>query len=219
VPRRQVGVAMADSSSQQDLIARAVRGDRTALGLVLLDQYGRLSRHVAPKLAGRLAGRVGVDDIVQETFRQAIRAIESCQARTGRSFSAWLNTIADRCLLDALKKLNRKKRGGDRVEARAPAADPFGSMANLVEMLSDGRRSPSQSAARREAVAAMQAGIAALPDDQRQAVRLHHLSGKSVVETATMMDRTPGAVRGLLRRANEALREALVRATLWLSTK
>jgi len=210
---------MADSSSQQDLIARAVRGDRTALGLVLLDQYGRLSRHVAPKLAGRLAGRVGVDDIVQETFRQAIRAIESCQARTGRSFSAWLNTIADRCLLDALKKLNRKKRGGDRVEARAPAADPFGSMANLVEMLSDGRRSPSQSAARREAVAAMQAGIAALPDDQRQAVRLHHLSGKSVVETATMMDRTPGAVRGLLRRANEALREALVRATLWLSTK
>ena len=219
MPRRQVGVAMADSSSQQDLIARAVRGDRTALGLVLLDQYGRLSRHVAPKLAGRLAGRVGVDDIVQETFRQAIRAIESCQARTGRSFSAWLNTIADRCLLDALKKLNRKKRGGDRVEARAPAADPFGSMANLVEMLSDGRRSPSQSAARREAVAAMQAGIAALPDDQRQAVRLHHLSGKSVVETATMMDRTPGAVRGLLRRANEALREALVRATLWLSTK
>ena len=113
----------------------------------------------------------------------------------------------------------RKKRGGDRVEARAPAADPFGSMADLVEMLSGGGRSPSQSAARREAVAAMQAGIAALPDDQRQAVRLHHLSGKTLEETATMMDRTPGAVRGLLRRANEALREALVRATLWLSTK
>jgi len=65
----------------------------------------------------------------------------------------------------------------------------------------------------------VQVGIAGLPDDQREAIWLHHLSGKSIEETAAAMDRTPASVRGLLQRARQALRDALVRSTLWLSKK
>ena len=218
-PRRQMGIAMAGSEGQQDLIAQATRGDAVALEELLLDHYARLSRHIAPKLAGRLEKLLTVEDIVQETFIQAIRDIRKCQALTERSFAAWLNTIADHCLQDAVRKRNRKKRGGDRVEARGAGGDPLSSMADLVEMLSDHGHTPSESAARHEAIQAVQVGIAGLPDDQREAVWLHHLVGKSIEETAAAMDRTPASVRGLLQRARQALRDALVRSTLWLSKK
>jgi len=210
---------MSEGNVQQELIAQAIGGGRVALERLLLEHYTRLSRHIAPRLAGPLKRLLSAEDIVQETFIQAIRDIGACTCRTEVSFAAWLNTIADHRLLDAVKKLKRKKRGGGHVHVHGMGDDAYGSMVNLVEMLSDGGHRPSQSAARREGVQAIQVGIAALPDDQRQAVRLHHLDGKSIEETAAAMGRTPGAVRGLLRRANQALRDALVRATLWLSMK
>ncbi len=58
-----------------------------------------------------------------------------------------------------------------------------------------------------------------LPDDQREAIRLRYLSGRSLEETAAAMQRSPGAVRGLVQRAKQALRGAMVRSTLWLSKK
>jgi RNA polymerase sigma-70 factor (ECF subfamily) len=198
---------------------RAIRGDRVALERLLLAQYTRLWQHITSKLKGRLAALLSADDIVQETFVQAIRDIHNCESRTERSFAAWLNTIADHRLLDIARKLNRKKRGGGIAEAHGPVGDTSDSMAELVEMLSTGGRTPSQSAARHEAIQAIQVAIAALPDDQREAVRLHHLDGKSIDETAVVMGRTPGAVRGLLQRARRALRDALVRSTLWLSRR
>ena len=42
-----------------------------------------------------------------------------------------------------------------------------------------------------------------LPDDQREAVRLRYLGGQSLEETAKEMQRSPGAVRGLLHRARK----------------
>jgi RNA polymerase sigma-70 factor (ECF subfamily) len=210
---------MSEGNVQHDLIAQAIGGDRAALERLLLEHYTGLSRHVAPKLARPLDGPLGADDIVQETFVHAIRDIGKCRSRTERSFAAWLNRIADRRVLDAAKRLKRKKRGGGRARVGGPPADRSSSMADLVALLSSDGRTPSQSAARHEAVQAVQVGIAALPDPQREAVRLHHLGGKSIEQTAAAMGRTPGAVRGLLRRANQSLREALVRSTWWLSKK
>lgn len=210
---------MSEGDVRRELIAQAAGGDRVAMERLLLEHYSRLFRHIAPRLAGPLERLLSAEDIVQETFIQAIRDIGTCKCRTEVSFAAWLNAIADHRLLDAVKKLKRKKRGGDHVHVHGMAGDAYSSMADLVAMLSDGGHTPSQSAARHEGVQAIQVGIAALPDDQREAVRLHHLVGKSIEETAAAMDSTPGSVRGLLRRANQALRDALVRATLWLSRK
>lgn len=210
---------MSEGDAQQELIAQAIGGDRAALERLLLAHYTRLSRHVTPKLARPFEGLLGADDIVQETFVHAIRDIGKCRCRTERSFAAWLNHIADHRVLDAAKRLKRKKRGGGRARVGGPPAGTSSSMADLVALLSSDGRTPSQSAARHEAVQAVQVGIAALPDEQREAVRLHHLAGRSIEQTAAAMGRTTGAVRGLLRRANQALREALVRSTLWLSNR
>jgi DNA-directed RNA polymerase specialized sigma24 family protein len=63
------------------------------------------------------------------------------------------------------------------------------------------------------AVPAIQIGIAALSDNERAAVQLHHVLGKSIQDAATEMRRTPTAVRGMLQVARESLQRTL---ELWI---
>jgi RNA polymerase sigma-70 factor (ECF subfamily) len=48
-----------------------------------------------------------------------------------------------------------------------------------------------------------------LPDDQRQAVELHHLHGLPIEALAAAMARSESAVGGLLRRGVKRLRELM----------
>jgi RNA polymerase sigma factor (sigma-70 family) len=92
-------------------------------------------------------------------------------------------------------------------------------MLTLVEHLSDHGSTPSGHAARNEAVQAVRVGLAGLPSAQRKAIKLHHLDGRSLDETAAEMERSPGAVRGLLQRARQSLRQSLGRSSRWFSRK
>ena len=209
------------SANQHDerLVAQAISGDRPALERLLLDHCDRLSRHIEWKLPVSVRGVLGVEDVLQETFSQVFRDIGRFEPRSSESFFAWLRTIADHRLQDCLKALKRKKRGGDRKRIQKVIDPEASSVADLVEMLSAGGPTASQSVAGHEAVRAVQVAIAGLSDDYQQAIRLRYLKGKSLAETAKVMDRTPDAVRGLLDRAKNRLREALGRASLYLSKK
>jgi RNA polymerase sigma-70 factor (ECF subfamily) len=65
--------------------------------------------------------------------------------------------------------------------------------------------------------AALQIGLATLPPDQRQAIRLHFLEQLSVPETSAAMSRSTDAVRGLLERGKKRLRAFLGRSSIWFS--
>ncbi len=162
---------------------------------------------------------VTVDDILQQTFICAFRRIGQLEPHTSQTLMAWLKKIADHQLLDALKAQARKKRGGQGGRALNPLEAQNSSMGNLVEMLSNGGHTASQVIARQEAIHAIQIGIAGLPADQRRAVRLHLIEGKSLAETAEAMDRSAGAVSALVHRAKQNLREVMGRASTWLSAK
>ena len=82
-------------------------------------------------------------------------------------------------------------------------------MANVVEFLSSGGTSPSSQAGRNEAAQAIQIAIQALPPDYRDVIRLRHLEGKSIQEISALMQRSPGAIRGLLDRAKQELRTVI----------
>jgi RNA polymerase sigma-70 factor (ECF subfamily) len=56
-----------------------------------------------------------------------------------------------------------------------------------------------------------------LPEEYRRAIELRYFDGYSVEETAVLMGRTTGAVRGLVDRARKQLRESLGRASHYLS--
>jgi RNA polymerase sigma-70 factor (ECF subfamily) len=205
---------------QRELVGRAVAGDAEALERLLLAHCDAVAEHVRPKLVGPMQSLLSVEDILQETFFRAFQQIARFEPKTDQSFLAWLKTIAECRIIDAIKHQKRRKRGGDMRRVDAPHDAFQTSVVDLLNLLADERDgSPSQIAATDEAVRALQVAIASLPEDQRQAVLLRYFQQQSLDEAGAAMDRSPEAVRGLLRRAKQALRARMQRTSLWLSKR
>jgi RNA polymerase sigma factor (sigma-70 family) len=85
----------------------------------------------------------------------------------------------------------------------------------LAALLSDRGDSPSQAAARSEVVQAVHIGLASLPDDQREAVRRRYVERQDYIAAAKAMDRSPEAVRSLVYRAKQSLRDFMGRSSRW----
>jgi RNA polymerase sigma-70 factor (ECF subfamily) len=210
---------MSGDLAESDLLAKACGGDRVALERLLVAHCTPLARHIAAKIPSSFQGVLSPEDILQQTLFRAFRGIDRYKPTSASSFSVWLKTIAENELRNTLGALTRKKRGGDRGRVPWRAADGSGSLLDLVEVLSGGGGTPSRSAMRREAVEAVQVGMAGLPEDQREAIRLHFLEGRSLDETAAAMGRTYSAVRSLIHRAKQNLRAMLGRSSRWLLSK
>lgn len=209
-----------DITEQRELVQQAITGDTQALERLLLVNCDAVAEHIRPKLAGPLQSLISVEDILQETFFRAFQQIQKFEPKSDGSFLAWLKVIAENRIVDAIKHQKRRKRGGDmrRVD---PAHDIFQtSVADVMLLLEDeDGASPSRIVATDEAVHAMQVAIASLPEEQRQAVLLRYFRQQSFEEAGVEMDRSPEAVRGLLRRAKLALRERMQRTSIWLSKR
>jgi DNA-binding NarL/FixJ family response regulator len=78
-----------------------------------------------------------------------------------------------------------------------------------LEELAGHSRTPSRSAARHEALAAVAAELEGLPEEQRQALRLRYMEGLPVLEIARRMQRSEGAIQQLCHRALRNLRDRL----------
>jgi RNA polymerase sigma-70 factor (ECF subfamily) len=211
-------VRMTTNLTNEQLLAQAVAGDRVALERLLLDHYDRLAQRIGRQLPAEARQAFEVEDILQETFVQVFRDIRGLEPCGEQAFIGWLETIADHRLQDALRRAGRKKRGGDFQRAAEPG--PLDSnWLPLVELLRGDVETPSQCAAQQEAIQAVQVGMSTLPADQREAIRMHCLERLSLEETARAMQRTPGAIRGLVQRGKVTLRACLVRSSLWFSKR
>ena len=208
-----------EPEEMEAVIELAIGGDRAALERLLLDHYGALSGHLARRLPPSLRSSVGVEDIVQQTYTQVFQNIARYELRTGVSFMSWLRTIAENSLRDAIRAQQRKKRGGEFVRRQAAAADDESHAAQLLDAIAGTDHTASQSLARREAIQAIQVAVAGLPAEYQQAIELRYFEGYSLEETAVLMQRSPGAVRGLLDRSKKKIRESLKRASRYLSSK
>lgn len=199
------------------LIEKARSGDRFALERLLLAHSADLSRHVEQRFLPSLQGSCSVEDLLQDTLLRAYTGIGEFRQTSARSFAAWLKAIADMRMLDLLKAHRRQKRGGVRRQVRGHSNDESSWVADLIERLPGDASTPSRRLARHEAVLAVQVGLAGLPPDQRDAVRLYVIEGKSLEETARALKRSTSAVRSLVHRGKRKLAEMLGRASLWLS--
>lgn len=199
---------MKEGAEKQQLISAAISGDRIAQQRLLLGEYDWLSRHVARKFPGDLQAVVDVDDILQQTFIDVFRDIRQCEAVGEREFRAWLRTIADHRLADALKSHRRKKRGGDfrKIDQRRGSSSSYW---GLLDVLSGDESTPSSRAAKKEAVHTLEVAVAALPETYRQVIELYYGNERTVDDVAAEIGCTAGAVRGRLARARSKLRASL----------
>lgn len=201
-------------------IKNAIAGDQDALLVLLHEMSPDLVRFVKSKLATIPALNGYEDDVLQETYIRACKDISSLRITTRSGMLAWLRAVALNQIRDVSRRKLAKKRGGDRV--RVDLDDPGYSdraLGLIVELSDPGMGTPSQFVARNEAVDAIRIALSQLPADQSRAIRLHCLQGMSLEEISQEMERSGESVRGLIRRGKEALRNAMMTSSLWLSRK
>lgn len=187
----------------QNILPDAIAGDRAALQRLLQQVGPAVHREISRKIEQRYAGQIDADDVMQVTYLEAFLRIGSFVPNSAGSFAAWLRRIAENNLVDAIRRVKPCKRiyhptGGD--------CDPE---TTLYRTLTSGNATASKNVAQAEARQALRAAMKTLPPDYSQVIQLFDLDGKSGAEVARLMGRRHGAVRMLLARARELLRERL----------
>ena len=185
-----------------EMLERAKGGDKSALGQ-LLDRYRSVLRTRANEWMGvDLQARVDESDVIQQTCLSVNGVIGQFRGTTEPEFVQWLLRILERNILDvAAHERQAAKRAVNReVAGSAP-----------LHGAHDRQTSPSQRAIQDEQGRILEAAIAQLPTDQREAVRLKFFEQATLAETALQLGRTEDAVSGLLRRGISKLNDILRR--------
>jgi RNA polymerase sigma-70 factor (ECF subfamily) len=156
------------------------------------------------QLDPRLRGKLDPADIVQQTLVKAYQGRDQFRGQTVGEEIVWLRRILTNTLIDAVRKFQPELALEQHL---GQAIDD--SSARLEAWLAADQSSPSEIAVRQEQLLELARALAQLPDDQREAVELHHLHGCSVAEIAAQLGRTEASVAGLLRRGLHGLRVLL----------
>jgi RNA polymerase sigma-70 factor (ECF subfamily) len=196
-----------DSRTADELLERARRGDGEALGRLLEAQRADLHRLARRRLDARVAARVDASDMIQQTFLEAHRCFQQFAGRDARELVAWLQGILDHKVAGAIRDHTLLQKRSVRRERSLD--DSHGGTAPLKQELDAGHSTPSQKAMRGEEAERLARALTALPDDQREAVRLRHLEGWPLADIARHLGRTPAATAGLIKRGMRALRRRL----------
>lgn len=187
------------------LLEQSRAGDRAALGQMLEPFRPYLLLLAQRRFDPRLQSRVDPGDIVQLTFMEAYRDLESFRGAQIGEFAAWLRTILQRNAMQAQERhLDAQRRSLHR-EQRATES---GHQQLMRELISE-QSTPSRRALRGETAVQLASLLATLPDDQADAIRLRHLEGWSLKAMAACLDRSESAVAGLIKRGLKKLREQM----------
>jgi RNA polymerase sigma-70 factor (ECF subfamily) len=163
------------------------------------------------QLEPRLRGKLDPSDVVQETLARAHEKQGQFRGTTEAEKAAWLRQILANELAAAVRRFHAGKRDAGREQSLHAALEE--SSARLEALLAAEQTSPSERLVRHEELRRLAMALAALPDDQRRAVELHHLGGLSVEDTAATLDKSESAVGGLLRRGLKRLRQLMAEGT------
>jgi RNA polymerase sigma-70 factor (ECF subfamily) len=136
-------------------------------------------------------------DAAQDAFLSAYRNMGKFR---GGSFKSWLFRIATNACYDILRA--QKRRPSTSLDAAMDAED------SSFEP-HDPHETPDEFALRRELGAAIQQGLAVLPEDQRVVLILSDIQGMSYHEIAQIVDANLGTVKSRLSRGRARLRDVL----------
>lgn len=180
-----------DSQTAEDLLVRqAVQGDRLAFTSLYDSHVDQIYKHVYY----RLSNRADAEDITQEVFIRAWKAIRKYR-QTGAPFVAWLISIAHNLIVDYYRARKKPVLSLD-MDALSNTAEP-----NIEAII---ERSLKQEHIRN--------AIAKLKGERQKVVLMRFIDGFSYAEIAKALNKREGAVRVTLYRALNDLRRMLVQS-------
>jgi RNA polymerase sigma factor (sigma-70 family) len=185
-PARHAGTALLRSQTDSRLVDLTRDGNERAFEAIV-QRYSRpLLRYCS-----RLLPAARAEDAVQQALLSAHRAIHAGDAEL--NLRPWLYRIAHNASLNLLRQ-----NGFDHDEVSEDI---------------DGVETPVQAFERGERLRTVVAAVQGLPERQRSAIVLQAVEGRSYDEIAAELGVSDGAVRQLLNRARNTLREAAAAVT------
>ena len=159
--------------------------------------------HLPPRHPSKLEA----SDIVQQTLLEAYEQRGDFRGQSDGELAAWLKQMLVHNLADALRGGERAKRDVRRERSLELAIED--SFCRAEGWLAGRDASPSQQAIRIEQLLLLAEVLTKLPEEQRDAVVLHHLQGWSLAQMAGQLQRSEASIAGLLRRGLKKLRELM----------
>ena len=174
-------------------------GSATAFEELVVRYQGRLAR-VLEHLVGR---RELAEDLAQEVFLRVYRSRQ--QYVPGAKFATWLFTIANNVASNALRDQSRRPE----VTLAGSESGPLGPrpLDRLAQVTSSAL--PARQIDKAELRNVVRMALDSLSERQRLAVLLNKFEGMSYADIAKTMELSPQAVKSLLSRARENLRQVL----------
>jgi len=189
----------------RELVAALQRGDPDAVER-LVDRYGGWVYRVVRRL---LDDPRDAEEVAQDVFLTVARKIETFRGEA--AFSSWLYRIAMNAAYQRLRA-RRARPAEVPLEPLLPVFDDRGRFAGPVVDWSAQLEDPAVAT---EARAALEQGLARLPEDYRVVVLLRDVEGLSNEDVAGILGLSVLAVKSRLHRARLALRRVLTE--LWAS--
>jgi RNA polymerase sigma-70 factor (ECF subfamily) len=169
-------------------------GDRTEFARLVEAYSGQIFR-LALKM---LQNQQDAEDILQETFIKAYKALPKFESRS--SLSTWLYRIATN---EALMFLRRKR--PDQISVEQPSDDEDRTPLEIVDWCC----LPESELMSTEARANLETSVGTLPQSLRVVFLLRDIEGLSTREAAEVLELSESAVKTRLSRARLRLRETL----------
>jgi RNA polymerase sigma-70 factor (ECF subfamily) len=180
--------------TDRDLVDRAKTGDSAAFGQLVRRHQPRIFR-LAVHL---LRNRSEAEDVTQETFIRAFRAIQRFDGRSEPY--TWLYRIAVNLSLNTLRS---------RKSSRTTEADDPRMTAIVENAASPKGEDPSGNATRKEAYFALCEGIDSLSESLRSTLILVCIDGRSHEEAAQILGAPEGTIAWRVHEARRKLKEYL----------
>ena len=175
-----------DDETLDRLVAEAKAGDAEAFAAIFDAYAGPVHRFIA----SRVNRPSDAEDLTQLVFVKALEALPRYEAR-GIPFGGWLFRLARNAVIDHMRTRH------DHLDLEAATQQP-------------GREAgPDEVTVARQELDEVAAAMAALTDEQRDAIALRFFAGLSAREAAHVMGKQEGTIRGLQFRAIAALRRQL----------
>lgn len=171
---------------EKDLICRAAQGDADAFRQ-LVETY----QTPAYRLAARMCGPDSAEDVTQEAFLAAWRALP--EFRGDCRFSTWLYRLVSNAAIDCLRREKKHRDTGDVDDLELP----------------DGGPSPQELAERSDTRDAVRRALDRLSPEHRQVLLLRFMQELDYGEIARALNVSEGTVKSRINRAKSKLREVL----------
>lgn len=185
-------------------------GQTAALGELFLLCQDRLRQMVHFRIHRKLAGRIDVDDVLQDAYIDAETRLHHF-AKTGVEASPyiWLRMVTLQTLHDAHRRHLGTQARDASCETRLSSSSDHSAVNSMAELLVGQLTSPSQAVQRAEAIEQIQLALGKMNETDQEILALRHFEELSNTEVSEVLGIEAGASSLRYIRALKRLQQVL----------